>query len=221
MFVEKKHNHCLHHHHFYHHHHQPNHHYHHHHSFRASWCRPCSRPFRMNKTHYNHNRHYQNPHHYHNHYQHYHNHYNYYHNHHHHIHDQHYHSFSSSLQCRLCLRSFGRMISDFPSSRLVTFLDTQTRKPSDFIKNIPTILFVFSKICSVYSRLTLQYLKLTEVYTIASLSSNIRVLAPLWRESLKKQTQDDFVLVLVTLTLLANFTYFIFQIGQTCCRYDI
>ena len=81
--------------------------YRHHHSFFAYWCWPCSRSFRMQKTHYNHHDLHQK--------------HDHYHHHRHHCHNHHSQSFSSPLWCQLCLRSFERKISNFPSSRLVTF----------------------------------------------------------------------------------------------------
>ena len=118
--VKKKHHHRS----YYHHH--PNHHYLPHHPYLlALWSRPCSRSFRMKKTQHIHHRHHLNHHHYH--------------NHHHHRHNHHCHSFSSPLWCRLYLRSFGRMISNFPSSWLVIFqhkIDFQIKRLSYFLKNL-------------------------------------------------------------------------------------
>ena len=130
----------------------------------------------MKKTHYNHYCHHQNyPHH---------------HDHHHHCHCQnrHFHSFSSPLWRRLCLRSFGRMISNFQSSRLVTFqrkLDFQIRRLSYFLKNISKIQFVFSKTHS-FLELPHQYSNLPKVYTIASSSSKIASQASYWENLWKK-----------------------------------
>ena len=74
---------------------------------------------------------------------------------HHHHHHHHQHSFSSPILCQLCLRSFTRKITNFPSSMVMTFLhklDFQLKRLSYFVKNTRKILLVFSKTICFRSR---------------------------------------------------------------------
>ena len=126
----------------------------------------------MKKTHYN--PHCHNPH--------------YHHQHHHQLYYHCCHSFSAPLVCQLCLSSFGRNISHFPSSRQVTFQHKhhlQLRRLSYFYRRDRKICLFVSN-TPKFLELILYYLKLTRVYTITSSISNIRVTALLLRECLKK-----------------------------------